>query len=154
MTLEELDKLFKLGQKPKSGQLLTLEKYFLYFDKELRKTGVTRQLLWEEYYVKHPNGSKVSQFKYWYNEWTKEVSPFMHLTHKAGDKPFIDYTDKKLTIVDRHTGEFQNLEVFVCVVGSSQYTYVETSASQKKEDFIQRSVENVLWFYGGVPQMP
>jgi transposase len=150
MTLEELDKLFKSDQKPKSQQLLTLEKYFPYFDKELRKTGVTRQLLWEEYYVKHPDGFKVSQFKYWYNEWTKEVSPVMHLTHKAGDKLFIDYTGKKLTIVDRDTGELQNLEVFVCVLGSSQYTYVEASASQKKEDFI-RSIENALWFYGGVP---
>jgi transposase len=150
MTLEELDKLFKSDQKPKSQQLLTLEKYFPYFDKELRKTGVTRQLLWEEYFVKHPDGFKVSQFKYWYNEWTKEVSPVMHFTHKAGDKLFIDYTGKKLTIVDRDTGELQDLEVFVCVLGSSQYTYVEASASQKKEDFIH-SVENALWFYGGVP---
>jgi transposase len=150
MTLEELDKLFKSDQKPKSQQLLTLEKCFPYFDKELRKTGVTRQLLWKEYYVKHPDGFKVSQFKYWYNEWTKEVSPVMHLTHKAGDKLFIDYTGKKLTIVDRDTGEMQNLEVFVCVLGSSQYTYVEASASQKKDNFI-RSVENALWFYVGVP---
>lgn len=74
----------------------------------------------------------------------------MHFTHKAGDKLFIDYTGKKLTIVDRDTGELQDLEVFVCVLGSSQYTYVEASARQKKEDFI-RSIENALWFYGGVP---
>lgn len=77
--------------------------------------------------------------------------PVMHFTHKAWDKLFIDCTGKKLTIVDRYTGELQDLEVFVCVLGSSQYTYVEASASQKKEDFI-RSVENALWFYGGVPQ--
>ena len=151
MTLEELHKLFKSDQKPKSEQLLTLEKYFPYFDKELRKTGVTKQLLWQEYYTKHPDGFKLSQFRYWYNEWTKEVSPVMHFTHKAGDKLFIDYTGKKLTIVDRDTGELQDLEVFVCVLGSSQYTYVEASPSQKKEDFV-RSVENALWFYGGVPQ--
>ena len=150
MTLEELHKLFKSDQKPKSAQLLTLEKYFPYFDKELRKTGVTRQLLWQEYYAKHPDGYKLSQFKYWYHQWTKEVSPVMHLTHKTGDKLFIDYTGKKLSIVDRDTGEVQDLEVFVCVLGSSQYTYVEASPSQKKEDFI-RSVENALWFYGGVP---
>ncbi|PIF00590.1 MAG: hypothetical protein CR994_05870 [Maribacter sp.] len=56
---------------------MTLEKYFPYFDKELLKTGVTRQLLLEEYYIKHPDGFKLSQFKYWYNEWTKEVSPMM-----------------------------------------------------------------------------
>ncbi len=151
MTLEELHKLFKSDQKPKSPQLLTLEKYFPYFDKELRKTGVTKQLLWQEYYAKHPDGFKLSQFRYWYREWCKDVSPVMHFTHKAGDKLFIDYTGKKLHIVDKHTGEIHNLEVFVCVLGSSQYTYVEARESQKKEDFIA-CVENALWYYGGVPQ--
>jgi len=46
MTLEELDKRFKSDQKPKSGQLLTLEKYFPSFDKERRKTLVNNPLLW------------------------------------------------------------------------------------------------------------
>ncbi|WP_027127034.1 IS21 family transposase [Gelidibacter mesophilus] len=151
MTLEELNNLFKSDQKEKSPQLLTLEKYFPYFDKELRKTGVTKELLWQEYYGKHPDGFKITQFRYWYREWAKEVSPVMHFSHKAGDKLFIDFTGKKLSIVDRHTGEIQDLEVFVCVLGSSQYTYVEACESQKKEDFMA-CVENALWFYGGVPE--
>lgn len=151
MSVEELHKLFNTDQKSKSLQLRTLEQYFPYFDKELRKTGVTKQLLWEEYYVRHPDGFKSSQFRYWYREWTKEVSPVMHFTHTAGDKLFIDFTGKKLTIVDRHTGELKELEVFVCVLGSSQFTYVEACESQKKEDFI-RCIENALWYYGGVPK--
>ena len=151
MTLEELHRLFKADRKPKSEKLKTLEGYFPYFDRELRKTGVTKQLLWEEYRARHPDGFKLSQFRYWYREWTKEVSPVMHFTHKAGDKLFIDFTGKKLSIVDRHTGELQDLEVFVCVLGSSQYTYVEACASQKLEDFM-RCAENALWFYGGVPR--
>jgi len=151
MTHEELSNLFKSAHKDKSPQLLTLEKYFPYFDKELRKTGVTKELLWQEYYAKHPDGYKITQFRYWYREWTKEVSPVMRFTHKAGDKLFIDFTGKKLSIVDPHTGEIRDLEVFVCVLGSSQYTYVEACESQKKEDFMA-CVENALWFYGGVPQ--
>lgn len=151
MTLEELHDLFKDDQKPKGPKLLTLQQYFPYFDKELRKTGVTRQLLWEEYYAKHPDGFKLSQFKYWYAEWRKETSPVMRMEHKAGDKLFIDFTGKKLAIVDRETGELKELEVFVCILGSSQYTYVEACASQKLEDFI-RCAENALWFYGGVPR--
>ena len=75
----------------------------------------------------------------------------MHMEHKAGDKLFIDFTGKKLHIVDRDTGELKELEVFVCILGSSQYTYVEACASQKLEDFI-RCTENALWFYGGVPK--
>lgn len=75
----------------------------------------------------------------------------MHMEHKAGDKLFIDFTGKKLHIVDRDTGELKELEVFVCILRSSQYTYVEACASQKLEDFI-RCTENSLWFYGGVPK--
>ncbi|MCH2197049.1 IS21 family transposase [Kordia sp.] len=150
MTIEDLHKLFKSSEKRKSDQLLELEQYFPYFDKEIRKTGVTQRLLWEEYKEKHPDGYQLAQFCYWYREWRKEISPVMHLNHKAGDKLFIDFTGKKLTLVDEHTGELQELEVFVCVLGSSQYTYVEACESQKKEDFI-RCVENALWFYGGVP---
>ncbi|MFI2743341.1 hypothetical protein ACG2LH_11415 [Zhouia sp. PK063] len=118
MTLEELDRLFKSDQKPKPEKLVILEKYFPYFDKELRKTSVTKELLWQEYYTKHPDGYQLSQFRYWYREWNKEVSPVMHFTHKAGDKLFIDFTGKKLSIVDKHTGEIKDLEVFVCVLGS------------------------------------
>lgn len=151
MTLEELHKLFKSDQNPKSPQLLTLEKYFPYFNKKLLNTVVTKQLLWQEYNTKHTDGFKLSQFRYWYRDWCKEVSPVMHFKHKAGDKLFIDYKEKKLHIVDKHTREIQDLEVFVCVLDSSQYKYVEASDSKRKEDFIA-CVENALWYYGGVPQ--
>lgn len=39
MTLEEIYRLLKAGQKPKNEQLRALERYFPYSDKELRKTG-------------------------------------------------------------------------------------------------------------------
>ncbi len=151
MTIEELSILFRSEEKPKTTRLSILEQYFPYFDKELKRTGVTRYLLWEEYISKHPDGFGRSQFFYWYSQWRKEVSPVMHFEHKAGDKLFIDFTGKKLTIVDEHTGEIQELEMFVCVLGSSQYTYVEACPSQKKVDFI-RCIENALWYYGGVPK--
>lgn len=151
MTIEELSALFRSEEKVKTSRLNILEQYFPYFDKELKRTGVTRYLLWEEYISRHPDGFGRSQFFYWYSQWRKEVSPVMHFDHKAGDKLFIDFTGKKLTIVDEHTGELQDLEIFVCVLGSSQFTYVEACVSQKKEDFI-RCIENALWYYGGVPK--
>lgn len=109
-----------------------MESYFPYFDKELRKTEVTKELLWQKYY-KHSDGYLLSQFRCWYQKRAKEASPLMHFTHKTGDM-FLNFTGKKLSIVDRHTGEIQELEVFVYVLGSSQYTYVEAYESQKKED--------------------
>lgn len=75
----------------------------------------------------------------------------MHFTDTDGDKLFLDFTGKKLCIVDPHTGEIQDLEVFICVLGSSQYTNIEACESQKEEDFIA-CVENAPWFYGDVPQ--
>jgi hypothetical protein len=75
----------------------------------------------------------------------------MRVPHKAGDKLFIDFTGKRLQIVDAATGEVQEVEVFVTILGCSQLTYVTAVASQKKEDFIV-ACESALHFYGGVPE--
>lgn len=124
--------------------------FFPYMERQLKKVGVTKQQMWEEYYKKHPDGLKVSQFCNLYRKWGKKVNPVMHMNHKAGDKMFIDYAGKTLEIVDAQTGEVQEVQFFVAILGASQYTYAEASMSQKKEDFIA-SVENALHFYGGVP---
>jgi transposase len=73
------------------------------------------------------------------------------MEHKAGDKLYVDYTGSKLAITDRESGEIKEVEVFVAVLGASQYTYVEASMSQKQEDFIS-SVEHALIYFGGVPR--
>lgn len=124
--------------------------FFPYMERQLKKVGITKQQMWEEYYRKHPDGLKVSQFCNLYRAWSKKVNPVMHMNHKAGDKLFIDYAGKTLEIVDPETGEVQEVQFFVAILGASQYTYAEASMSQKKEDFIA-SVENSLHFYGGVP---
>lgn len=76
----------------------------------------------------------------------------MKLEHLAGENMFVDYAGKKLPIVNKQTGEIEDVEVFVAILPSSQYTYVEACRSQKLEDFI-RCCENALRFYGGVPKM-
>jgi len=151
MSIEELSQLFGQLKKEDSRKLKVLKKYFPHFDKELKKTGVTRKFLWEEYISKHPDGLKLSQFSYWYKQWCLAVSPVMHFNHKAGDKLFIDYTGKKLQVIDPSTGEVKQAEVILCVLGSSQMTYVEATYTQRKEDFI-KSIENSLWFFKGVPR--
>ncbi len=146
----ELEQLFTTNQPPElSPRLKAVYNYFPYMEKELKRKGVTKQLLWEEYIVQHPDGLSRSQFMYRYLEWSKKVNPVMHMEHKAGDKLFIDYAGQKF--IDKDTGEITEVEFFVAILGSSQYTYAEASLSQQKEDFIA-SVENALHFYGGVPQ--
>ncbi len=64
---------------------------------------------------------------------------------------FVDFAGKKLHVVDKKTGDRTAVEVFVAIMGASQYTYMEAAMSQKKEDFIS-CVENALYFYNGVPK--
>ena len=148
----ELEELFSntKTQNP-SPKLQALYAFFPYMEKELKKTGVTRQLMWEEYYRKHPDGLRSSQFSEHYLRWSRRVNPVMHMNHKAGDKLFVDYAGKPLQITDKDTGEIVEVQFFVAILGASQYTYAEASFSQKKEDFIA-SVENAFHFFNGVPQ--
>lgn len=46
------------------------------------------------------------------------------MEHKAGDKMFVDFTGKKLQIVDAESGAVRDVEVFVAILGCSQLTFV------------------------------
>lgn len=122
------------------------------YEKELKKVGCTYQHLWYKYKKAYPDGFGYTQFKHHFHAWQNKQQVTMHLEHKMGDKLFVDYTGKKLNIVDRLTGEIKQVEVFVAILAGSQYTYVEAAESQKKEDFI-RSLYNSLEYFGGVPQV-
>ncbi|OFY75573.1 MAG: transposase [Bacteroidetes bacterium RIFOXYA12_FULL_33_9] len=147
----ELEELFSQTQeKIVSVRVQSAYDFFPYMDKELKKTGVTKFSMWEEYYSKTPNGLKSSMFYSYYRAWSKKVNPVMHMTHKFGDKMYVDYAGKTLEIVNESTGEIIEVQFFVAILGASQYTYAEASMSQKKEDFIN-SVENALHYFKGVP---
>jgi transposase len=125
--------------------------FFPYVDKELKKKGKTRLMMWKEYLKRHPDGFKHTQFNQYYRQWSKRSNATMHIDHKAGDKMYVDYAGETLQIVDSQTGELQKVQVFVSILGASQLTYVEATMSQCKEDFIT-SCENALHYYGGAPQ--
>lgn len=127
-----------------------LHDYFPYVDRELKRVGVTRQILWKEYKEKHPEGVMYSQFCEHYAAWNKKSEGYMPNEHKAGDKMFVDYAGKKLHITDKGTGEIVPVEVFVAILGASQYTFVEASLTQQVPDFLN-SLQNSMSFFGGVP---
>lgn len=156
LVLEDSD-LHELLENPKKEQHPDPEKHFKlaslfpYLEKELKRVGVTRWTLWAEYKNKNPDGYTYSRFCHLFQQWQKNKEVSMHFEHKAGDKVFVDYTGKKLSIVDQQTGEIKQVEVFVAILGASQFTYVEATESQKKEDFIG-AIENALIYFGGVPK--
>lgn len=148
---KDLEDLFvKPEDKPVNEKLQTLFNLFPAMDKELKKKGVTRQILWEEYKRRHPDGFCISQFKHYYSLWKAQVSPTMHMEHKVGDKLYVDFAGDKLSIIDNQSGEIQLVEVFVAILGASQLTYVEAVMTQQKEDFIA-ACENAIYYCNGVP---
>jgi len=124
--------------------------FFPEVSKALKRVGVTRYMVWESYKQEDPQGLSYSRFCHLYKLWLRSQNPVMRFEHKAGDKLFVDYTGKKLSLVDVKTGELIAVEVFIAILGASGLTYVEASASQKREDFIA-SMVNALTFYQGVP---
>ena len=117
---------------------------------ELRRTGVTLRLLHEEYLVENPNAYGYTKFVELYNAWADRQKVTMRQVHKAGEKCFVDYSGKKPSIVDAKTGERTEVELFVAVMGASNYTYVEATATQRSADWIASHVR-LVEFLGGVP---
>jgi transposase len=128
-----------------------LKDLFPCFSEELRRVGVNRMLLWEEYKEKNPGGYSYSQFCYHFQQWSEQNKCSLHIEQKPGDKVYIDFAGEKFPLVDRMTGEIREVEMLVATLGFSGLTYIEFCVSQQKEDFLH-CVENALLFFGGVPQ--
>jgi len=116
---------------------------------ELKSVGMTKHLAWEEYRQIHPDdGYSYSQFCHRYLAWQQRQQRSMRQTHIAGEKIFVDYCGPTVPIVNPHTGEFINAQVFVAVLGASNYTFACASASQKEADWIAAHVK-AAEFFGG-----
>jgi transposase len=150
MSDKELEELFVKNEQAPSERLQALFNQFPEMDKELRRKGVTRQTLWEEYKRKHPDGIGRSQFNMYFSQWKNQTSPTMRIEHKAGDKMYVDFAGENLSVVDQETGELQYVEVFLAVLGASQLTFIHAVPTQQKEDFIA-ACEEAMHFFGGVP---
>jgi transposase len=123
-----------------------------YIYSELKRKGVTLQLLWQEYREIHLNGYSYTQFGEHYRRYASTINPSMRQIHYAGDKLFVDYSGGTVPIVDPITGEISRAQIFVCVLGASGYTFVHASPSQSTADFID-SHNRAFRFYGGVPNI-
>lgn len=115
---------------------------------ELRRPGVTLELLHLEYLREHPDGFRYTAFCDAYRRWQQRRGLVMRQHHKAGDKTFVDYSGKKPHIVDRETGELVEVELFVAVLGASNLTYAEATRTQTMGDFVSSHVR-AFGYFGG-----
>ncbi|MEO8798294.1 MAG: IS21 family transposase [Polyangiaceae bacterium] len=118
---------------------------------ELRRPGVTLALLHVEFLTAQPDGLRYTAFCERYRTWAKRRSPVMRQVHVAGDKLFVDYAGMRPRLIDPVTGEVTEVELFVAVLGASNYTYAEATRTQQVPDFVA-SVTRALTFLGGVPR--
>lgn len=123
------------------------------FHKDLKRKGVTKQLLWQEYAERNPhNHYSYPQLCRYFQQWLSIQQPSMRQIHVAGEKLFIDYCGPTIPIVNPDTGECRFAQVFVAVFGASNYTYAEATDSQKLKDWIMSHVR-AFRFFGGVPDL-
>ncbi len=121
--------------------------------KLMQKKHQTLIQLWEEYREMYRGKAySYSQFTYYYREFLSKVDICMRQVHYAGEIVFVDYAGKTIPYWDNTAGETKYAQVFVGVMGCSNYTFAFASKSQKLADWIDAH-NQLLFFLGGVPQV-
>jgi transposase len=120
--------------------------------RELKRPGVNLMVLWDEYREAHSDGYGYSRFCDLFREFERRLSPVMRQHHAAGDKVFVDYSGKKIGIVDPTTGAVHEAEIFVAVLGASSLTYAEATYTQTLPDWIGAHVR-LFRYLGGTPRL-
>jgi len=139
------------ADKKRSSRLV--EPDFPAIHQELKRKGVTLQLLWSEYTAAHEEQAyQYSQFCFHYQRRRKRQKRSMRQIHRAGEKLFIDYCGPTVPIVDGSTGELRQAQVFVAVLGASNYAYAEATWTQELPQWIA-SHQRAFEFFGGVVEL-
>lgn len=119
---------------------------------ELKKKGVTLELLHLEYLERHPDGYRYTAFCDVYRRWKKKHALVMRQEHVAGEKMFTDFSGLKPSFIDASTGERVEAELFVAVLGASNYTYAVATPTMRVGDWVHGH-SGALSYFEGVPQM-
>ena len=122
----------------------------VYLHTERKKQGVTLELLHHEYLERHPDGYAYTQFCEHYRRWCQDRRLSMRQVHRAGEKLFVDYSGNKPHLTDPVTGEVGEVELFVAVLGASNFTFAEATTTQQIADWMGSHV-HAFEYVGGVP---
>ncbi len=149
MSDEQLRQVF---QSKKTGQKARPQPNWEEIHQELKKKGVTLQLLWQEYKQTYPDGYQSTQFCEHYNCWRGKLDVSMRQTYKAGERMFVDYAGQTMPVTDRLTGLIRQAQIFVAAMGASNYTYAEATWDQKLPNWIASHIRT-FEFFEGVPHI-
>lgn len=121
-----------------------------YIHAEVRKRGITFQLLWEENKKEHADGLGYTQFHERYHAFNNSLKVYLRQTHVGGERAYVDYSGFRPTVVEVETGEERPVEIFVLCWGASHCLYAEAQESQSLENWVMGHVR-VFEFFGAVP---
>jgi transposase len=119
---------------------------------ELRRKGVTLQLLWQEYRQVHPQGYAYSRFCELYREWESALDPVLRQVHVPGEKMFVDWAGQTVPIHNATDGTVSAAHLFVAVLGASNKTYAEAFPNEQLPCWIAGHC-HAYAFYGGVARI-
>lgn len=131
-------------------RLQHLSLHFSNCKSELSKTGVTRQLLWQEYLHHHPDGYSYSRYCYHLKQHLRNADVSMHLEYAPADIIMVDFAGKKQRYVDVYSGEVIECQVFVSILPYSGLIFCKAVHSQQTSDFTE-CINSMLKYYTGVP---
>ncbi len=118
--------------------------------RELKRRGVTLELLWQEYRQQHgEHGYGYSRFCDLYREWRGQLDVVMRQEHRAGEKLFVDFAGMTMEVVDQRTGEVRECPIFVAALGASSFTYAEACEAQDQLSWIEAHI-HTYEYIGGV----
>lgn len=140
------------GSREADKRLITFEERVDYWLGELRRVGVTRELLWQEYRAVHADGYGYSQFCEHLRRHVVQRDLTLALEHAPGEVLMVDFAGKKMEWVDPYSGEVHACEVLVAVLPFSQYSFCVALPSQRLPDFIE-GLNQTLLFLGALPQV-
>ncbi len=122
---------------------------------ELKRKGVTLQLLWAEYQDAASEPARCYQYTQFcrlYHTWAGTLEPVLRQVHVAGERLFVDYAGPTMPIVHPRTGEITAAQIFVGALGASHLLYTEATWTQTLPDWIGAHVR-MLEYVGGVPAL-
>jgi transposase len=148
---EELQKRLYPPPRPRSSH--RQEPDYAELHQELKRPGVTLQLLWEEYRERcGEQAYRYSAYCEKYRAWVKTLKRSMRQLHPAGERMFVDYAGQTVPLVDALTGEIQRAQVFVAVLGASNFTFACATPRQTAADWVGAIIA-ALEFINGVPRL-
>ena len=148
---EGLETLLYPSKPSSSPRKCTLPDWHALNSEFVTHKNLTLMLLWQEYKEADPSGYQYSQFCELFRKWKKKLDLSMRQEHRAGEKLFVDYCGQTVPIVDASTGEIRDAQVFVAVMGASNYTYADATWSQSLPDWTGSHVRSFS-FLGCLPK--